>query len=227
MYAQNRNGQLHFIGIPTIAIAPLLLASSGRSLQVSADCSINPPPLNSLSLSLSFPRLNQEISHLLGFFCLSYSSLLQDSGSTVSALWGGRKVDFNLAKSGKPMLCLPLVLLHPICATMDRCHHKLLAIVATSMYFCIHHDGEVSRDAVLLNWKQILILLVPIHTTITTSTSVLPHYRHPILRTSNEAIYYFLQNISLFLWQFITFFTFIYECFLCGFRGLRYFNDAV
>ena len=37
-------------------------------------------------------------------------------------------------------------------------------IVATSMYFCTEDDWEVSSDAVLLNWKQILPLRDSIHT---------------------------------------------------------------
>ena len=159
MYAL-KNSQLHFIGIPTIAIVPLLLSSSDRSLQVniiSTDSSINPP-------GLRFAQLDQKVSQPFGFLCL-FSFYLSNSLSLVRQP-KRRLCDFILAKSAKPMLCLSLQCIGPYPSNLCHdgevpCHHKLLAIVATSMYFCTHHDGEVLLyghhdgevrcDAVLLN----------------------------------------------------------------------------
>ena len=126
--AENQNGQLHFIRVPTIAL--------------STDCSIQLPGVSSLSLFVflfldfplfpSYPSLN----------CLSHVRCTAH-----------QKGDF-----------LPTLLLLPICALMERCHHKLLPPQCTFVPSMMEKWA-----AVLLNWKQILplraCLRAPIHTT--------------------------------------------------------------
>ena len=129
--AENQNGQLHFIRVPTIAL--------------STDCSIQLPGVSSLSLFVflfldfplfpSYPSLN----------CLSHVRCTAH-----------RKGDF-LPKQ------IPSLLLPPICALMERCHHKLLPPQCTFVPSMMEKWA-----AVLLNWKQILplraCLRAPIHT---------------------------------------------------------------
>ena len=125
--AENQNGQLHFIRVPTIAL--------------STDCSIQLPGVSSLSLFVflfldfplfpSYPSLNC-LSHVR---CTAHRKLPANTNPSTSP-------PSNLCPDGE---------VPP-------------QIVATSMYFCTEDDWEVSSDAVLLNWKQILPLRDSIHT---------------------------------------------------------------
>ena len=116
-----------------------LLSSYDRSLQVSKSSLLIAPGLT--SLSLSFP----ENPNLFPLFPIHLSIVSARLSSPIIR----RLYYFFLAKHKSLFqLWLPFLLLLSICAMMmERWHHKLLAIVATSMYFCTHttHDGEVSK----------------------------------------------------------------------------------